>query len=549
MDGTTIRQRTAARARWLAAPLLAAMLLAGCGGGDDAVAPGENTVLRRGNGQEPGTLDTHLAEGSAALAVLRDLYEGLTAESRTGEVVPGAAERWEIDDGALTYRFFLRRDGRWSNGDPVVAGDFVAGLRRLLDPSTASTYAQILLPLVNAADIIAGDAPVETLGVEAVDDYTLEIRLERPTPYLLGLLNHPSTFPIHRASLVKHGGAFSRAGNLVSNGPYRLVRWQIGSKITLERNPFYWDAGSIAYNQVEFYPIEDASVEMNRFRAGELDLTSSVPNSPFDRLVSDFGDELQTNPYLSTYFYVFDTAEAPLDDVRLRQALSMAVDRTVLSELVLGAGQPGAWGLIPPGVADYESFRYEWSAWPREQQLEEARRLYAAAGYSPDNPLRIEILYNTSDNHRKVAVAIQGMLREHLGVDAALLNQEWKVMLQTRRDRSAWDILRFGWTGDYNDAYTFLEIFQSNSALNPSGFEDAQYDALLSRASRESDTAARAQLLHEAEARIMTQYPIMPLYFYVARHLVSKRVAGYRGNIMDHIYSRHLRPSDASAAP
>ena len=534
--------------RVLALPLFAAVLLAGCGGGDRS-ADGETSVLRRGNGQEPGTLDTHLAEGSAALAVLRDLYEGLTTESRLGEVVPGAAERWEIDDDALTYRFYLRRDGRWSNGDPVVADDFVAGMRRLLEPATASTYAQILLPIANADDVIAGDAPVETLGVRALDEYTLEISLERPTPYLLGLLNHPSTFPIHRASLAEHGSAFARAGSLVSNGPYRLVSWQIGANITLERNPFYWDAGSVAYDAVQFYPIEDASVEMNRFRAGELDLTSSVPNTQVERLVSDFGDEFQSNPYLSTYFYVFDTAESPLDDIRLRQALSMAVDRTALSDVVLGAGQPGAWGLIPPGVAAYESFQYEWRDWPRPQQLEEARRLYAAAGYGPDNPLRVEILYNTSDNHRKIAVAIQAMLREHLGVDAVLLNQEWKVMLQTRRDRSAWDILRFGWTGDYNDAYTFLEIFQSNSALNPSGFEDPTYDALLNRASRETDTAARARLLQEAEARIMTQYPIMPLYFYVARHLVSARVAGYRGNIMDHIYSRHLRPSGSSTTP
>lgn len=526
----------------LAVSLLAAciaLLLPGCSGPDDDAGARVATLLRA-NIAEPSTLDPHRAEGVSAANVLRDLYEGLVTEAPDGTLEPGAAERWEISDDGLTYRFYLRENGRWSNGDPVLAADFEAGLRRTADPTTASSYAQILLPLENAAAVIAGESAPEALGVEAIDARTLEIRLERPTPYLLGLLTNPFAFPLHRSSYDEHGEQFVKPDNLVSNGAYTLESWRIGDRLVLARNAAYHAADTVAIERVAFLPIEETTAELNMFRAGELDITSNTPSAQFKRLQEDYGERLVVHPLLSIYFYVFDMTEPPFSDVRLREALTIAIDRDHLVEKVLGAGQPGAWGLVPPGVQGYTSFTYEWRTWPRERQLERARALYAQAGFTEDAPLRIRLLYNTSDTHRKIAVAIQGMLRDNLGVDVVLENQEWKVMLENRRDRSAWDLLRLGWTGDYNDPNTFLETFRADHPQNTSGYANVAFDDLLDAVGTELNPARRMALARDAEALLMREYPVLPLYFYVSKHLVSERVVGLTANINDRIYSRHL---------
>lgn len=519
--------------------LLAVLLLASCSGSDDG-APTRAETLVRANIAEPSTLDPHRAEGVSAANVLRDLYEGLVTEAPGGSLEPGAAERWEVSDDGLTYRFRLRDDGRWSNGDPVVAADFEAGIRRTADPDTASGYAQILLPLENAAAVIAGEMPPEALGVEAIDARTLEIRLEQPTPYLLGLLTNPFTYPLHRASYEQFGEQFVKPGNLVSNGAYVLESWRIGDRLVVSRNDTYHAAEAVAIERVAFLPVEDTMSELNMFRAGELDITSNTPTALFRQLRETYGKRLVVHPTLSIYFYVFDMTEPPFTDVRLREALTIAIDRDHLVDTVLGAGQPGAWGLVPPGVDGYASFNYEWQSWPRERQLERARSLYAQAGFTEDEPLRIRLLYNTSDTHKKIAVAIQGMLRDNLGADVELENQEWKVMLENRRDRSAWDLLRLGWTGDYNDPNTFLETFRGDHPQNTSGYVNAEFDALLDAVGTELDPERRMSLARDAEALLMREYPVLPMYFYVSKHLVSERVLGLEPSINDRIYSRHL---------
>ena len=523
--------------------LALALLAAGCGdrAPDGSRVTDEGVTFHRGNGAEPATLDPHRAEDSASFEILRDLYEGLTTGTVEAKVVPGTAESWDVSPDGLTWTFTLRADAAWSNGDPVTAADFVAGFRRTVDPATASTYAQVLIPVKNAEAVNRGDLPPEALGVSAPGERTFVVELGAPTPYFLSLLTHSATYPLHRASFAAHGETFARAGNMVSNGAYALDEWAVNSFVRLRRNPHYHDAQDVQIDTVYYYPIEEHSAELQRYRAGELDFTQSVPNSQYDWIRANLGDELHVTPYLSTYLFVLDLSEPPFDDARVRQALAMAVDRQTLVEKVLGGGQQGAWGLVPPGVDNYTPAEYDWKDWPQEQRLAEARRLYREAGYSAENPLEARILYNTSDNHRKIAVAVQEMIRSALGADITVVNQEFKVMLETRKEPSRWEILRYGWTGDYNDPYTFLEIFRSDSPQNPAYYANPEFDRLLGEASAEVDLERRARLLQDAERLLINDYPSIFAYFYVARHLVKPWVRGYRANIMDHNYTRHYR--------
>lgn len=506
-----------------------------------ALAGEEGVVFHRGNGGEPDTLDPHRNEENSGAEILRDLFEGLTTETVDARIVPGTAESWTISDDGLVYTFSLRADARWSNGDPVVAEDFVAGMRRTVDPATASTYAQILYPIENAEAVVTGKQPPSALGVEALDASTLEIRLAAPTPYFLALLSHSTTYPVHRASLAQHGAGFARPGTLVSNGAYRLAEWVVQSHIKLRRNEHYWDNDNVHIDTVYYYATENVDAELRRYRAGELDYTFQFPSSQYEWIQENLPGELHNEPYISTYFYGLDLTEPPFDDVRLRQALSMAIDRRVISEEVAGAGQPPAFGLVPDGVADYDGVRYGWASLAPEKRIAEARRLYAEAGYSPDKPLRVEIRYNTSENHRRIAIAIAAMWQQNLGVEASLINEEWKVMLQTRLDPAAWEIMRFGWIGDYNDAFTFLEIFESAHGQNFTGYSDPEYDRLIETIAREGDPERRRDLMQAAERRVLDAYPVLPIYFYTNKHLVKPYVRGFEANIMDHNYSRHFR--------
>jgi len=530
---------------WRELSIALCVVLCACSPGDaprdstDSAADG--VVLRRGSGGEPDTLDPHRNEETSGADILRDLYEGLTTETVDARIVPGTAASWTISDDGLVYTFSLRADARWSNGDSVIADDFVAGMRRTVDPATASTYAQILYPIENAESITKGMLPPTALGVHAIDDSTLEIRLIAPTPYFLSLLAHGSTYPIHRPTLAEYGAAFSRPGRLVSNGAYALTEWVVQSHIKLRRNDYYWDRDNVQIDTVYYYSTEDVDAELRRYRAGELDFTFQFPASQFEWIQANLPGELHNEPYISTYFYGFDTTEPPLDDIRLRQALSMAIDREVISREVARSGQLPAFGLVPDGVQNYAGARYAWAMLSDAERLSEARRLFAAAGYSADNPLELEIRYNTSENHERIAIAVAAMWRQNLGVEARLLNEEWKVMLQTRLRPSAWQVMRFGWSGDYNDAFTYLEIFESSHGQNFTGFADPEYDALIDQIAGERDTERRRALMVQAEQRVLDAYTIMPLYFYTNKHLVKPYVHGYRANIMDHNYSRHMR--------
>ena len=523
--------------------------LGGCGGQGDQAEPiggasgqelAEEQVLRWGNGAEPGSLDPHRTQGVPGSNIGRDLFEGLTSEAPDGTVIAGAAQSWEISDDGKTYRFFLRPEARWSNGDPVTADDFVYSLRRSLDPATLSNYTFILNPILNAEAVAAGELPATEVGVRALDTHTLEIQLGNITPYFLGLLTHSASYPVHPPSAEAHGNQYARPGNLVSNGAYRLEEWVVQSHVKLVRNENYWDNGNTTINEVWYYPTEDQTAELSRFRAGELDLSSAIPKRQVDWIRENLPEELVISPYLGTYYFGFNLTRPPFqDNLELRRALALAVDRDIITGQVTNAGEVPAYGWVPP-VQNYTGQQMPEAAWTQEERVEEARRLYALAGYSEENPLRTRILYNTQEDHRRIAVAIASMWRQTLGVEVEILNQEWKVFLDTRQQKIETEIYRSGWIGDYNDAYTFAELFASGSGLNHTGYSSPDYDRLLREASAEGDMARRAELLQQAERVLVEDLPIMPLYFYVTARLVRPWVGGYMPNIMDHHRSQNF---------
>ncbi|MCJ7590721.1 MAG: peptide ABC transporter substrate-binding protein [Woeseiaceae bacterium] len=507
--------------------LLFLMVLSGivaCGSSEDASS--SSSVLNRGLSAEPESLDAHKARSLQAADVLRDLGEGLVSFTATGELTAGAAESWEVSDDLLTYTFHLRPDAKWSNGDALTAEHFVFAINRLVDPATAAFYAQFL---------------EDVSEMKAIDDHTLQVVLARPTPYLLSLLTHPATFPMHPGSLAKQGENFARPGDLVTNGAYVLTAWIPGSLLTLVRNEHYWNNANTAIDEVRYHILSQETTEYARYRAGELDITSAVPSDNFEEVKRVAGQELHIAPVLNIYYYGYNLTKPPFkDNPELRQALSMAIDRELLVEKVTGRGETPAYSWVPPGVDNYEPTQLSFAALTQEERNQLAQTLYAEAGYSAENPLQLELRYNTGDTHKKIALAIQSMWREVLGFEVVLVNEEFQVLLANIRDKEITQVFRSSWIGDYNDAHTFLNILQSKNAANVSGYASEEYDALLERAAEQVDLSRRRLYLEEAERVMLADYPAIPIYFYVSKHLVKPRVAGWGDNVLDYHYSQHL---------
>lgn len=509
----------------------------GCSGD----TPDTGVVLQRGIPTDPESLDQHKARSTQALEVLRDLGEGLVEYAPSGEPQPAVAERWEVSDDGRTYTFHLRPDARWSNGDTVTAGHFVFALRRLVSPDTASFYANLVDAIVNAPEIVAGKRPPESLGVEATDELTLVVRLTRPTPYILSLFSHPSTFPLHPGAVEKHGASFARPGKLLSNGAFVLKAWVPGSLISLKKNELYWDNDATALDGVNYHVVVQDVAELNRYRAGELHITSTVPPDNFSELREQFGDELRIAPYLGLYYYGFNLTKPPFkDNLALRKALSMAIDRELLAEKIVGRGEAPAYSWVPTGVKNYEPTVFSFASLTVAERNKLARRLYKEAGYSAAKPLRFELRYNTSDTHKKIAVALQSMWKEVLGAEATLINEEYQVLLANMRSAQVTQMFRSAWIGDYDDAHSFLSVLQAGSAANMPRYANDDYESLMQRAAEQADLSRRALYLEEAERVMLADHPVIPLYFYVSKHLVSPQVGGWEDNVLDYHYSRHL---------
>lgn len=504
-------------------------------------------TLERGNGPEPDSLDAHRAQSLSAFNVLRDLYEGLVTEDVDGRPAPGLAESWTVADDGRTWTFILREDLRWSDGEALTADHVVASFRRALDPATLAPYANLLEPIAGAADVIAGRAPPTALGVAAVDPRTLVFRLERPAP-LPKLLTLPIAFVVDVEAAARHGARHTRPGNLRGNGAYRLVDWQPQTAIRLERNPHYHAAAHVPIPAVRFHVTEDPSSEMKRYLAGDLDLTESVPAGNLQRLTTRFGDELVVAPMLGTFWFGLNLRRPPFRDApELREALSLAIDREILVRHVTGFGEAPAFAIVPPGTDGHRDATPAHARWTQGQREARARELYARAGYTRERPLETEIRYNTSPQHRRLALAVAAMWREVLGVRTRLVNEEWKVFVVNRRAGRLTQVFRGTWIADYNDPMSFLETFRDGSPLNATGFDDPAFDALLDRAARETDPARRADLLFEAESRLVAAHAVIPIYFYTAKQLVRPRIEGFQPNPMDRHPTRFLRLSDEHA--
>jgi oligopeptide transport system substrate-binding protein len=519
---------------------LALVILASFAGCSRSPDTHPSATLIRGGGADPDSLDPQRARSVEAQTILRDVCEGLTTLDKTAAAAPGVASEWSVSPDGKTYTFKLRPDARWSNGDRVVAGDFVAALRRLVDPTTASEYAQVVDVIVNASDIVAGKKRPDTLGITAPDDATVVVQLNNPTPYLPGLLSHTSTCPVHRPTLAAHHDSFARPGIMVSNGAFVLKEWVQNSQILLTRNHYYWNDSHTRLQAVKYLLIADENAELTRYRAGELHITAVVPRGQFDWIKANLGNELHISPQLSTYFYGFNLRRAPFkDQPGLRRALSLVIDRDKLAKLVLRVGELPAYGWVPPGVNNYTSQTLDYKDRPMPERIAEAQRLYREAGYSAANPLRFELRYNSAEVHTKLAVAIAAAWKEALGARVRLTAVEFKSLLQDI-DRGDVDVFRSSWVGDYNDAYTYLQYLKSDFGINLPHYRNPDYDLLLDRAAREVDVARRRDLLEQAERIALADHPLMPIYFYVNKHLVKPEVDGWYDNIMNVVYSKDL---------
>ncbi|WP_305838719.1 ABC transporter substrate-binding protein [Photobacterium leiognathi] len=497
--------------------------------------------LVRGNGTEPESLDPQKVSGVPESNVIRDLLEGLVNQDSKGNLVPGAAKSWEIED-YKTWTFHIRDDAKWSNGDPVTAEDFVYTWRRLADPKTASPYASYIqmTTMANAEDIIAGKKAPETLGVEAVDSKTLKVTLDKPVSYFASMLVHTSMKPVNQKVVEKFGDEWTKVGNYVSNGAFKLDTWVVNERIVLARNENYWDNKNTVINQVTFLPIENQVAAMNRFLAGELDMTYEMPNEHFKRLQKEYPQDVKVTPYLCSYYYEFNMTRKPFDDANVRKALSYAIDRDVLAKFIVGKGETPAYNFTPLATNGLDVEMPEYSKLDQKQRLAKAKELLKAAGYDQNNPLKFNLLYNTSENHKKIAVAISSMWKKGLGVTAVLENQEWKSYLDAKRQGN-FDISRAGWCGDYNEASTFLAIMRSDHSQNYPKYSSAAYDKAIDDAVLAKTDAERAADYKDAEAKLAEDMPIMPIYHYVNARLVNPQLGGYpMENPEDNIYSKDM---------
>ena len=502
----------------------------------------DDQVLRLGNGAEPGTLDPALADLNPDLQILHDLFEGLVTIGPAGEALPGQAESWTISPDGMTYRFTLRPGLAWSNGAPLTAEDFAWSWRRMVDPRTGSKYGFPFYPIVNAERIVTGAEPdPNALGVRALDDRTLEVRLKAPTGFFLKLAGAPGFMPAYRPAVEKYGAQYTRPGNLVSNGAFMLSEWTPQSRIVAVRNPHYWDAAAVKLDKVEYLPIENQNEELKRYRAGEIDETYDVPSDQLDFVRAELPKDLRITPFMGTYYLGFNLTRPPFKhNLKLRQAINLVIDREANVARITKAGEIPAYGWVPPGIEGYAPQSFDWKDEPMAARIAKARELYAEAGYGPSKPLVLELRYNTSENHKKIMIAVAAMLKQALGIQVELVNQEFKVFAEARKAKRETQLFRDGWTADYPDANNFAELLLTDAGLNDSGYANPAYDALVHQAQLTVEPGARNALLQQAERLVLQDEPLAPIFTYTLKRLVKPYVRGYTLNILGFYYAKEV---------
>jgi oligopeptide transport system substrate-binding protein len=515
--------------------------LAGCFRGS-ADADGGLMVLHFGNGTEPQDLDPQVVTGVPENKIVNSLFEGLVVEAADGVgTAPGVAERWSVSADGLVWTFHLRANARWSDGQPLTAADFLASYRRILTPSLGAEYAYKLHHVIGAEAYNRGELTDFTqTGFKALDDHTLQITLRHRTPFLLDAMKHYSWFPVPTHVIARHGGlarkgsAWTRPENIVGNGPFVMRSWVPNQKIVVERSPTYWDAATVGLDQIHFYAIESMDTEERMFRTGRLHRTNELPLSKIIPYRRDHPEAYRQDPYYGTYFYRLNVTRPPLDDVRVRRALALAIDRESLVNNVTRGGQQPAYNFCPP--SDHFESRAR-----LEGDLATARALLAEAGYPEGRGFpRVDLLFNTSENHRVIAEAIQQMWRRNLGINVGLTNQEWKVYLDSQRTLS-YDICRAGWIGDYPDPHTFMDMWVTDGGNNNTGWSHAEYDRLAAASLQSATEEERFAIYQRMDQILAEEVPIIPIYFYTRIYALDPRVQGWPPNLLDNRAWKYVR--------
>lgn len=524
--------------------IIASIFLLACGRGESNVSLGNREgILHYGNGTEPQGLDPHVVTGLPESHIVRGLFEGLAVKNPyTLEPEPGVAQSWTVSDDGLTVTFYLNPQAKWSNGEPMSAADYVWSWRRALHPMMGNQNAYMLYPVLNAEAFATGKLEnFDQVGVKALDDHTLQVTLNAPTPYFVQLMDHYSTFAVHRATIEKFGKAtdrftrWTRVENIVGNGAFTLQEWQLNRRIRIAKSTTYWDRDRVQLNGVVFYPTENTSSEERMFRAEQLHYTQTIPLDKIPVYRAMENSPFVNAPYLGTYYYLLNTAQVPLQDVRVRQALALAVDRTRLIRAVMHDAYVPAYSITPPGTLGYEPPRLV------KHDPERARELLAQAGF-PDGKdwPGLELTYNTSESHRKVAVALQQMWKDALNIEITLTNQEWKVYLDSV-DQMNFQMARRGWIGDYVDPNNFLDLFLCEGGNNNTGFCNSHYDEMILRqAPMAKSREERYKIFHAAETLLMEQMPFIPIYTYTSSHLIHPSVKGMPSNLMDSMNLKYI---------
>ena len=528
---------------------VAALMLSGCGQPKAvrAPCPAGKLCLEAGNTNDPVSLDPHKTQGTWENRIIGDLIMGLTQEDQAGNAIPGMATHWETSADGKVWTFHLRR-ALWSDGVPVTADDFVFALRRIMDPKTGSSYSSLLYIIQNGQAVNENKMPLTALGVRAIDPLTLEIRLNHAAPFLPEIAKHNSMYPVPKHVVEKWGDDWSRPEHFVGNGPFNLVSWKLGDRVTVVKNPKFYEADTVCLDQINYYPTTDANSAQKRVKSGELDLNTDIQSNKIALLrePDQMPDYVRVNTYLGTTYLAFNSKVPALKDRRVRQALSMAVDREFITQKLLRGGQSPANSFVPPGVANYPNpAKAFWADWPLAKRQSEARKLLAAAGFGSKTPLTITIKHRNSPDPMLFMPAIQADWKE-IGVNAKLEQNEGQIAYQSYRLRD-FEVADAAWIADYNDPMTFLYLQQSATGTqNYSDYANPAYDGLLAKADNEPDAVKRSAYLSAAEQIMLDDAPIVPIYFYVNKNLVSPRVTGWTNNITDWHRSRYLCFKDAA---
>ncbi|MEL7230922.1 MAG: peptide ABC transporter substrate-binding protein [Pseudomonadota bacterium] len=524
------------------------LALASCGGGSSG--SDDMPTLRRGISAQVDTLDPHRSSAAWENIIIGDMFHGLMQHTADGQVIPAVAESWETSEDGLTWTFKLKKT-TWSDGTPLTANDFVFAMRRIQDPAVASQYSSLLYVIQNAKEVNNQELPPEELGVRAIDDYTLEITLAKPAPYLLGLLTHYTTFPVPQHVIDVHGDSWIRPENIQVNGPYKLNYWVTGDQIVVEKNPLFYEADTLCFERVAYFELTDMAAVERRIEASELDINNDFDGTRKAELEQRFPGWVRTSPGLLTTYWSFNSQQAPFDDVRVRRALAMALDREFFVNQVMTPGNIPAYNFVPPDIANYETERprVSWADMPRDERLVEARRLLEEAGFGPDYPLEFEYIYRaTGDNPKAAPVAQDNWNDIAPWVNAQILLQDTKVLYARLRSND-FEVADGGWLADYNDPLNYLYLLDSATGQQNYGdYASAEYDALLAQAAQERDLVVRAGIFAEAEAIMLEDTPITPMWFQVTKNMVDPRLTGWAENAEDNHRSRWLcRPDIAEA--